>query len=121
MDTRSELISMKKIIIPFVAVVTAFTLNSIIGAEDNKTKYYIQPSVVEASPIIVPIPRPNTKVETCPRNEPSSPLTNKVETIDTPIPQHCLELNCGLGVYSKQSENAEERCSFCGALRPTKG
>jgi hypothetical protein len=33
-------------------------------------------------------------------------------------PIHCKETNCGLGVYSLRKDSEEERCSFCGALKP---
>lgn len=36
---------------------------------------------------------------------------------DFPLPAHCKEPNCGIGVYSPRA-NDEERCSYCNALKP---
>jgi hypothetical protein len=35
---------------------------------------------------------------------------------DFPVPVHCKEPNCGLGVYSRHKDSNEERCSYCSAL-----
>lgn len=53
----------------------------------------------------------------CPRNFPSG-QTSSTSVADTGSPQHCLESNCGLGVYVLREDEVYERCSYCNALRP---
>ena len=69
--------------------------------------------------IIAPIPRPKNNPNYCPRSEGYTTPTSTVELVaDYTAPLHCLEVNCGLGVYSLRKDSDKECCSFCGALKP---
>ena len=73
------------------------------------------PSLV-AEFLIAPIPRPKNNPNYCPHNEPYS--APSVYVVDVNVPQHCVEINCGLGVYSARKDSDQERCSYCGSLKP---
>ena len=75
-------------------------------------------SIVSGS-IIASTFRSKNNPNFCPRAEPYSVITSTSESVaDNTAPQHCIELNCGLGVYSLRKDSDKECCSFCGALRP---
>jgi hypothetical protein len=72
--------------------------------------------------VLIPIPEPELAQTTnipavCTRNGTIQALP-VVDIVDTPIPQHCVEPNCGLGVYTEHVNEVGQRCSFCGAARP---
>ena len=72
---------------------------------------------LESGAVIVPIPRPRNNPEYCPRNE--IPGTASSHVTDAVAVQHCVEKDCGLGVYSQHKEDSVERCSYCGAVKPS--
>ena len=72
---------------------------------------------LESGAVIVPIPRPRTNPEYCPRNE--IPGVASSHVTDAIAVQHCVEKDCGLGVYSQHKEDSVERCSYCGAVKPS--
>lgn len=95
-----------------ISVVGLALVSFTIGAED-KTK--------KISPVVEHLtPRPIQVGEFCPRSGTQSTVTVLTETSDIPVPQHCLEPNCGLGVYSKHENETVEKCSYCGTVRPEK-
>lgn len=53
----------------------------------------------------------------CPRFS-DSRIEPEVIIGDFIAPLHCKESNCGLGVYTKQADSNEERCSYCSAVKP---
>ena len=73
-------------------------------------------NLVVAEFLIAPIPRPKNNPNYCPHNEPYS--APSVYVVDVNVPQHCVEINCGLGVYSARKDSDQERCSYCGSLKP---
>lgn len=111
---------MKNVIINIVVATTAFALTTIIGAEDNKKKLSPQPLLVEANPVVISIPRPVSLSDSCTRNQTLPAVSTEQQTIDADIPLHCLEPNCGLGVYRKKENETVERCSYCEAIKPEK-
>ena len=60
-----------------------------------------------------------SNLDYCPRNTEGHGGVVTHIMRDFEVPQHCLEKDCGLGVYSKQQEDEVERCSYCGAIKPT--
>lgn len=55
----------------------------------------------------------------CTRDGLPQPTTVTENTVaDFPVPVHCKETNCGIGVYSLRKDSDEERCSYCGSLKP---
>lgn len=74
-----------------------------------------------ATPIVVSVATPISVGSTCPRNDVQTSTFKTVENVDVPIPLHCLEPNCGLGVYSRRENETVEKCSFCGAVKPEQG
>jgi hypothetical protein len=111
---------MKNVIINIVVATAAFAVTTIIGAEDNKKKLSPQPLLVESSPVVIPIPRPTLKADFCTRTQTVPMVSTEQQTINTDIPLHCLEPNCGLGVYRKKENETVERCSYCEAIKPEK-
>lgn len=86
----------------------------------SSTVTLIQPAVHE--PVVYPIPRPKYNPNYCPRFEVNNTFTTTVESVaDVNTPQHCLEPNCGLGVYSRHAGDDVERCSYCNAVRVATG
>lgn len=64
--------------------------------------------------------RPKYNPNYCPRAEGFVAAAEPTVIVDDTTPLHCLEKNCGLGVYSKHKGEPDEveRCSFCGAQKP---
>ena len=86
----------------------------------SSTIALIQPAIAE--PIVQPIPRPKYNPNYCPRFEVNNTFVSTVESVaDVNTPQHCLEPNCGLGVYSRHAGDDVERCSYCNAVRVATG
>ena len=86
---------------------------------------------VETNNLIVPIEvtgetKSNTEVvhyshsrpTECPRNYPLGSFTTTQIESDQSSPQHCLESNCGLGVYVLRDDEVHQRCSYCNSVRP---
>jgi hypothetical protein len=69
------------------------------------------------------VARPKYNLNYCPRAEGTVAAAIEPTVIDDTVPLHCLEKNCGLGVYSKRKGEPDEveRCSFCGASKPVNG
>lgn len=89
---------------PYIGILGIAVLASFnIGAEDNKKQLIAKERTVD------------TRMDACPRI--GAALT-PTETQDPSSPQHCLELNCGLGVYSLHENETVEKCSYCGSPRP---
>lgn len=75
--------------------------------------------LIVSGSIIASMVQPKNNPNYCPRAEPYSAITFNSESVaDVAAPQHCVEPNCGLGVYSLRKDSDKECCSFCGALRP---
>lgn len=108
---------MNKIFISTTIAAVIFVFSGNNSAEDKSVP---QPLVIQPTPIIAPIPRPTRSIEVCPRNQPFAKQTEQ-EIIDGPIPLHCLQPNCGLGVYRKKENDTVERCSYCEAPKPEQG
>jgi hypothetical protein len=97
----------------------SIAFSGIIGADDKLRPTTPIPLLVEKSVIIVPIPRPSAISDMCTRNG-FAPSLQPVVTAtgeEVPNPQHCLQKDCGLGVYSMKEGETIERCSYCGASR----
>lgn len=70
------------------------------------------------------VARPKYNPNYCPRAEGTvAAVAEPTVILDDTAPLHCLEKNCGLGVYSKHKGEPDEveRCSFCGASKPVNG
>ena len=79
----------------------------------------------EVASILHPIEHKITKEQystVCTRNLPvqAQAAAPEPEVIigDFPLPVHCKEPNCGIGVYSPRKDSDEERCTYCGSLKP---
>lgn len=102
--------------------ITSFEqLDKIELTNPNATELSVEPAkhlALENGTVIVPIPRPKTNPNYCPRDEEGRNIVENAPIIDDSIPQHCLEKNCGIGIYSKGKEDTIERCTYCGAAKP---
>lgn len=98
-----------------ISVIGLALVSFTIGAED-KTKELTGKIV----PAIEHIPKFTQRMDSCPRNDIQNTVAVATEMSDIPTPQHCLEPNCGLGVYSKQENETVEKCSYCSAVRSEK-
>ena len=102
----------KAFIIPIIGLaLVSFT----IGAEDKTNE--LNGKIV---PVVEHFPKFTQRMDSCPRNDIQNTVAVPTEMSDVPVPQHCLELNCGLGVYSKKENETVEKCTYCGAIRTEK-
>lgn len=104
---------------PHDVVLNAAESNNKIELTNIPIAETIKPAVLDVT-TVVPIPRPKYNPNYCPRTEDGRATAEPTVIVDDSIPQHCLERNCGLGVYSKRAGEPDgvERCSYCDAQRP---
>jgi hypothetical protein len=101
-------------------VVSAVTLALANSTNTTPTVKDVQPSQqiiypVIAEPVFMPIPRPKNNPNYCPRNETGIANNNTEFNLEQPL--HCLEPNCGLGVYRIAEGETVEKCSYCNSPR----
>lgn len=124
METKLKTKYMTKATIPVIGIITFITLKGIIGANDAIKKQPVNSAPTNLIAFSASTPT-STKAEFCTRMDHlvnnSIQVAATPETVDTPVPLHCLEPTCGLGVYSKrENEDTIEQCSYCGAIKPEK-